>query len=282
MGNCTSSDVKSQALDAQRVQGAQPVKRELKDMFDVKKDEGVEEVHKAVRELEDAVDAAPEAVDDAPGDAVEEKEAEAVADAADAAESSDGSGSARHQGIAALRRLSPSSSGLSLLQAAGEMPVEEEAQAVSDDVDAGGDAAGDVEEEAEKEVQEELDAAGDAAADAAVDAVDDAPRRNFASNLVVDTDAEPQAVGASTTRDLQCGSPASPSSPASPAAWVPDESTKTCQCCGLNFNFVRRRHHCRACGQVVCNSCSVSRKVVLDMGHTRPVRCCDNCVQAES
>lgn len=39
-------------------------------------------------------------------------------------------------------------------------------------------------------------------------------------------------------------------------AWMPDRLCKTCYSCDLPFTFLRRRHHCRICGQVFCNACS--------------------------
>lgn len=282
MGNCTSSDIKGQAIDSSKVQETRPVKRDLKELFDEKKGDSV---HEAVRDLAEA-DAAPEAVGDASkvveepateqvvealADAVVDAAADAVSDTPESAASSE------HQGIAALRRVSPRADGLSLLQAAGETPTDaaEPEAACGDAAAADAVATGDAEAEAEEAPEAEVEEAP--TQENTTDAVvgDDAPQVRFASKLAVDTDAEPEAA---TTRELECESPASPSSP---AAWVPDNSTKACQCCEADFTFVRRRHHCRACGQVVCSSCSTSRKVVADMGHTKPVRCCDRCVKAE-
>lgn len=38
--------------------------------------------------------------------------------------------------------------------------------------------------------------------------------------------------------------------------WMPDQLCKQCYSCELAFTMFRRRHHCRLCGQVFCNSCS--------------------------
>lgn len=38
--------------------------------------------------------------------------------------------------------------------------------------------------------------------------------------------------------------------------WTPDDLVKLCPYCAKTFNFARRRHHCRACGAILCNSCS--------------------------
>merc|ERR1712113_669884 len=42
--------------------------------------------------------------------------------------------------------------------------------------------------------------------------------------------------------------------------WIPDEEWEHCMICGLPFTiFLRRRHHCRMCGKVVCWACSQER-----------------------
>lgn len=38
--------------------------------------------------------------------------------------------------------------------------------------------------------------------------------------------------------------------------WVPDEKVTMCQCCCIVFTTFRRRHHCRACGRIICKRCS--------------------------
>lgn len=39
--------------------------------------------------------------------------------------------------------------------------------------------------------------------------------------------------------------------------WVPDQSATRCMICTEEFGTIfRRKHHCRACGKVVCHSCS--------------------------
>lgn len=38
--------------------------------------------------------------------------------------------------------------------------------------------------------------------------------------------------------------------------WMPDVLCKQCYACEAPFTIIRRRHHCRLCGQVFCNSCS--------------------------
>ena len=37
--------------------------------------------------------------------------------------------------------------------------------------------------------------------------------------------------------------------------WMPDSACKECSECGTKFNLLVRRHHCRICGRIFCNSC---------------------------
>ncbi|RMX64825.1 hypothetical protein KXD40_000315 [Peronospora effusa] len=44
--------------------------------------------------------------------------------------------------------------------------------------------------------------------------------------------------------------------------WVPDEKRASCSICSRRFRFMlRRRHHCRLCGDIVCKTCYVYRAV---------------------
>lgn len=38
--------------------------------------------------------------------------------------------------------------------------------------------------------------------------------------------------------------------------WIADESSPLCQLCKAQFGVIKRRHHCRYCGKVVCAKCS--------------------------
>jgi hypothetical protein len=44
--------------------------------------------------------------------------------------------------------------------------------------------------------------------------------------------------------------------------WVSDDERVLCSVCSLAFSFFNRRHHCRACGEVVCASCSPDKALV--------------------
>ena len=58
--------------------------------------------------------------------------------------------------------------------------------------------------------------------------------------------------------------------------WVPDYQVTMCQACTAPFTLVIRRHHCRACGCVVCSHCS-DNKAPLRYKQFQPVRVCDSC-----
>lgn len=61
--------------------------------------------------------------------------------------------------------------------------------------------------------------------------------------------------------------------------WVQDDSAFSCMVCTADFSpLLRRKHHCRACGRVVCSSCSRAR--VLVVGLRGPQKACTDCVRA--
>ncbi|KJH41425.1 FYVE zinc finger [Dictyocaulus viviparus] len=61
------------------------------------------------------------------------------------------------------------------------------------------------------------------------------------------------------------------------AVWIPDGEAARCMACGrTQFNLVQRRHHCRACGRVICGSCS-THSYRIDSLKKKPVRVCDMC-----
>ncbi|GAA5798508.1 hypothetical protein HPULCUR_003912 [Helicostylum pulchrum] len=60
--------------------------------------------------------------------------------------------------------------------------------------------------------------------------------------------------------------------------WVNDMDVSYCSSCNNAFGPLKRRHHCRNCGNIFCHECS-SRKVPLpQLGDgTKPVRVCNGC-----
>ncbi|KAM8890992.1 FYVE, RhoGEF and PH domain-containing protein 6 isoform 2-T2 [Spinachia spinachia] len=58
--------------------------------------------------------------------------------------------------------------------------------------------------------------------------------------------------------------------------WIPDLRTTMCMICTCEFTLAWRRHHCRACGKVVCQSCSAN-KCCLEYRKNHLARVCDQC-----
>lgn len=60
-------------------------------------------------------------------------------------------------------------------------------------------------------------------------------------------------------------------------AWRPDAASASCLCCGQQFSMFVRRHHCRACGELVCAACSPHLGALPELGYADPVRVCSRC-----
>ncbi|TRY90079.1 hypothetical protein DNTS_031585 [Danionella cerebrum] len=58
-------------------------------------------------------------------------------------------------------------------------------------------------------------------------------------------------------------------------AWLKDDEATQCKQCQKEFSISRRKHHCRNCGDIYCNSCS-SNELALP-SYPKPVRVCDVC-----
>lgn len=59
--------------------------------------------------------------------------------------------------------------------------------------------------------------------------------------------------------------------------WVPDNSTNNCMQCNLKFSILRRRHHCRCCGQLLCSSCCCLKAKLEYTNSNVEVRICIQC-----
>ncbi|KAL8212044.1 UNVERIFIED_CONTAM: RUN and FYVE domain-containing protein 1 [Gekko kuhli] len=57
--------------------------------------------------------------------------------------------------------------------------------------------------------------------------------------------------------------------------WLKDDEATHCKQCEKEFSISRRKHHCRNCGHIFCNSCS-SNELALP-SYPKPVRVCDTC-----
>ncbi|XP_007887590.1 pleckstrin homology domain-containing family F member 1 [Callorhinchus milii] len=61
------------------------------------------------------------------------------------------------------------------------------------------------------------------------------------------------------------------------APWIPDKMTEICmRCTQTKFNAMVRKHHCRKCGFVVCQSCS-KQKFLMPKQSSKPLRVCTLC-----
>ncbi len=70
--------------------------------------------------------------------------------------------------------------------------------------------------------------------------------------------------------------------------WIPDSNAVSCKLCNEKFKLWVRKHHCRLCGEVVCDNCSKQEMDVLhpltetgrETGNaTKRVRVCRECHQ---
>ncbi|CAO3681951.1 unnamed protein product [Umbelopsis ramanniana] len=62
--------------------------------------------------------------------------------------------------------------------------------------------------------------------------------------------------------------------------WVNDLDQTNCHSCNNAFGPLRRRHHCRQCGNIFCHDCSNRSIPLPQLGYgTRPVRVCNQCLE---
>ncbi|XP_022098381.1 1-phosphatidylinositol 3-phosphate 5-kinase-like isoform X2 [Acanthaster planci] len=59
--------------------------------------------------------------------------------------------------------------------------------------------------------------------------------------------------------------------------WMPDSQCKECYECSERFTTLRRRHHCRVCGQIFCSRCCNQEVPGKFMGYTGYLRVCTYC-----
>ena len=54
-------------------------------------------------------------------------------------------------------------------------------------------------------------------------------------------------------------------------------STEQCERCATYFTLIKRRHHCRKCGAIICQACSSNELLLPGTPYKDPVRVCDGC-----
>lgn len=62
------------------------------------------------------------------------------------------------------------------------------------------------------------------------------------------------------------------------AKWQPDGASASCTACRAGFTLIKRRHHCRHCGALVCGACSSNKFVMPNIGVSDAARVCNGCV----
>ncbi|XP_066156266.1 RUN and FYVE domain-containing protein 2 isoform X1 [Euwallacea fornicatus] len=58
--------------------------------------------------------------------------------------------------------------------------------------------------------------------------------------------------------------------------WACDSTATHCKSCKKEFSLTRRKHHCRNCGDIFCNSCSDNSMSLPSSA--KPVRVCNECI----
>jgi hypothetical protein len=61
------------------------------------------------------------------------------------------------------------------------------------------------------------------------------------------------------------------------SVWTEDSDANTCFICACSFGLITRKHHCRQCGQVVCDPCSQNRKLLESSRTGQLKRVCLKC-----
>lgn len=62
-----------------------------------------------------------------------------------------------------------------------------------------------------------------------------------------------------------------------PPIWVPDNMATGCMQCHAKFTMIKRRHHCRACGKVLCSVCCSQKFKLEFLSSTAESRVCLQC-----
>lgn len=67
------------------------------------------------------------------------------------------------------------------------------------------------------------------------------------------------------------------------STWIKDKERTNCHLCMRHFYALRRKHHCRKCGEVICSDCSTVEIIDLPVIGTSKLRLCKVCcIRAKS
>ncbi|XP_060584910.1 uncharacterized protein LOC132740860 isoform X2 [Ruditapes philippinarum] len=61
------------------------------------------------------------------------------------------------------------------------------------------------------------------------------------------------------------------------SSWQPDQEAQSCPLCKVKFGGLKRRHHCRQCGHVVCNKCCNVKIPLPQLAIEEPEKICESC-----
>ena len=61
------------------------------------------------------------------------------------------------------------------------------------------------------------------------------------------------------------------------AGWVLDDEVSSCMQCAKDFSLFRGKHHCRHCGDIICDNCSKTRIVLSNIKSSKAQRVCNVC-----
>ena len=59
--------------------------------------------------------------------------------------------------------------------------------------------------------------------------------------------------------------------------WVVSGEVERCMLCSGRFSLMRMRHHCRACGNVICGLCAPSKVFIEELTFAGPQLVCTQC-----
>jgi hypothetical protein len=63
--------------------------------------------------------------------------------------------------------------------------------------------------------------------------------------------------------------------------WIPDIAQNKCSLCQEKFTLLKRKHHCRKCGRLICSNCSKGNTKLLSL-QDKQNRICKSCFSQEN